>query len=299
MNILNSVIAFVFSVMIPILAIGSIFYLISPITSFLNRNFRLYIFAVVIASAISVSGWGLVITHELKYNLREDASKLELIIHDWQGVIRDWQTALSSLIGFAGVMFTLWWNASVNRNLDRAKWDRDKNALRNLFKAEVGFIRKEVSSILRMRSNEEIFPSFVGNEIIWDENISRIGILQPHEAIDICVLHAALKTYQNLGETNNLTIKINCLKSINKIATKSYMSLDDAREIYMILHASHTLFKLMGTSLIFMRREASRVKLLFQSGSKRRIPTNNSTIDNDDITSIDLNNQPAENNTAE
>jgi hypothetical protein len=125
-------------------------------------------------------------------------------------VLKEWQTAVSALAGFVGVILTLLVNAWLGRRADNLTRRHDRLALRTVFRSELASLTDQATGIieqvteqLEKEDNKTALAIKVRlPTVIYDKNVDRLGILTNKE------IETILETYLFLNVNSTRTRKL-------------------------------------------------------------------------------------------
>jgi len=115
--------------------------------------------------------------------------------------IAKFQTLIVGFIGFAGVIFTLWYNGNVAREQRRDERHHEREALRAALVEELKINRrslKENADSLKQQPPKEEGGAFVPTDPMDDAYrsfVPRIGLLSQAEVTKVMGAHLSLRTY--------------------------------------------------------------------------------------------------------
>ena len=119
-------------------------------------------------------------------------------MHD---LFKDFQTLLVGLLGFAGVIFTLWQNAKAARRWRDEEWDHEREVLRTALLEELRINRdaleENAKRLEKPPPNAEdgaVIPTDLMNDA-YRSFVSEIGLLSQNEVSKVMGAYLSLQTY--------------------------------------------------------------------------------------------------------
>lgn len=131
--------------------------------------------------------------------------------------LKEWQTAVSALVGFTGVIVTLLVNAWLARRADDRTRRHDRLALRMVFRSElaalmdqaIGLLEKATEQLEKKDNQTVLAVKSRLSTVIYDKFIDKIGILTNNEIGTILETYLFLQTVGDrllmLGQKITLT----------------------------------------------------------------------------------------------
>lgn len=124
------------------------------------------------------------------------------------------QTFIVGVIGFGGIVLSIWFNAYSSRKLQNNKIDNERNALRTALIAELSLIKDILLERVNTANSEEntgpvLFPNKISTQV-YNTFIPKLGLLTPNE------IEAILNAYALINE---LPMRLGLLKS-HRFASK-------------------------------------------------------------------------------
>jgi type II secretory pathway pseudopilin PulG len=114
-------------------------------------------------------------------------------------VIKDFQSGLVGILGFIGVIVTLWWNAHSAEQTRAQELNQARQTLQSALHQELQSIREELANI-RQYANDRSLQSFqftLEQPYVYRTLVKDIGILQPETA------RTVIRVYRDLYLTMN------------------------------------------------------------------------------------------------
>ena len=111
-------------------------------------------------------------------------------------IAKDFQTLIVGVLGFAGVIITLFINAKASRKQHERAICHEQKALRKALIGELSLIRESFAGTAEVGKEEE-FPSSAffsvdQNNLVYRSLIQKIGILSPEEVSAIVKAHTLI-----------------------------------------------------------------------------------------------------------
>jgi hypothetical protein len=109
-------------------------------------------------------------------------------------LVKDFQTLIVGVIGFAGVIYTLLMSSRLSREQDERSVKHDREVLKTALRAELGLIRKIFSDkAADLEESDAYFPAETHTNI-YKNFIAKLGLLSAEEA------SAVIKAYTLIEE---------------------------------------------------------------------------------------------------
>jgi len=114
-------------------------------------------------------------------------------------IVKDFQSGLVGILGFIGVIITLWWNAHSAEQNRVHELDQARQTLQSALHQELQSIREELTNI-KQHANDRSLQSFqftLEQPYVYRTLVKDIGILQPETA------RTVIRVYRDLYLTMN------------------------------------------------------------------------------------------------
>jgi hypothetical protein len=115
-------------------------------------------------------------------------------------LIKDFQSGLVGVLGFAGVIITLWWNAHLSEQTRLQELNQTRQTLQSALHQELWSVRQELRNIERYASDKSLksFQFTLEKPYVYRTPIKDIGILKPEMARGVIRGHRDLYLVINL-----------------------------------------------------------------------------------------------------
>jgi hypothetical protein len=115
-------------------------------------------------------------------------------------IIKDFQPIIGSMIGFAGVIFTLWYNGWKDRRLYKIKMEDERKSLAGALSAELEIIARSLKLNSEMAQNANPRGTIYAqknlyNPVCFNATVSKISLLPTSAAHKVIRLYAFLEDY--------------------------------------------------------------------------------------------------------
>lgn len=118
-------------------------------------------------------------------------------------VLKDFQSGMVGVLGFTGVMLTLWWNARLARIAREVTLEHERLTLRVALSQEMRILRSMLAPniiLLREGTGSQVIGPIPASTI-YDTNISKIGTLTEKEVIQTVLCYSEVERLRLLNPT--------------------------------------------------------------------------------------------------
>jgi len=113
------------------------------------------------------------------------------LLHD---ALKDFQSGIVGLLGFSGVIITLWWNARLARNAREQQISQARSTIRTAMREELECVQEELVNIDKGLRRKSAGPAqFTLEEpYVYRALVKDIGVLEPEQAQAVIRVHRDL-----------------------------------------------------------------------------------------------------------